>query len=128
MPLGTGDGRSDKLDERAVCVLLASAGAVRSFGAGWQRAARRLVAMPMHCSPVRVQCGGVESFGGVERFRCTFRGLPAEGPAQDPLAGESNEAQPVVGQVRRALRMEVEIDCQLLDECRVARRAAGLLE
>ncbi len=83
---------------------------------------------PTHRFPARRERGCVESLGGVECPRGPLRCLPAEGPAEHPLASESNKAQPVVGQARSALRGEIQVDRQLLDECRVAWHALRLLE
>src|SRR6478735_3658607 len=94
-------------------------------GAWLVTAARRPALAPTHRVPARGERGRVESLGGIERPGCSLRRLPADGPTQNPLAGEPKEAQPLVGQVKGALRIEVEIDRQLLDECRLAGRAGG---
>src|SRR6266487_1815629 len=83
---------------------------------------------PTHRFPAPRERGCVESLGGVECPRGPLRCLPAEGPAEHPLASESNKAQPVVGQARSALRGEIQVDRHLLDECRVAWHALRLLE
>src|SRR4051812_1861080 len=60
--------------------------------------------------PARGERGCVESLGGIERLRRLLGRVSAEGTAQCPLATESEEAQPVVGQVGNALRVEVQVD------------------
>src|SRR5512133_3568988 len=58
---------------------------------------------PTHRFPAPRKPGCVESLGGVERPRGALRCLPAERPAEHPLASESNKGQPVVRQARSEL-------------------------
>src|SRR6266550_1614803 len=83
---------------------------------------------PTHRFPAPRERGCVESLGGVECPRGPLRCLPAKRPAEHPLASESNKGQPVVSQARSALRGEIQVDRQLLDEGWVAWHALGLLE
>src|SRR4051794_34163004 len=70
----------------------------------------------------------VELLRSVERLRRALRCLPPECPEHEPLASEPDEAQPAVRRVGDALRIEIQVDRDLLDESRVARSTRRLLE
>ena len=101
---------------------------------GWS-CERRRRARPAKRAPSRRldsvrggECGGVETFGGVERSLGLLRRVSSERAAQEPPAAEPNEVQAVVGRVGRALGMEIQVDRQLPDESRVGGGAGRLLE
>src|SRR4051794_41763763 len=69
-----------------------------------------------YCVPARRERGRVEALGGSERLVGAPVRVAPEHSAQQPLARQPDEVELVVAQSELALRMEVEVDRQLLDQ------------
>src|SRR5579862_5836526 len=70
---------------------------------------------------------GVELLDSIQRSCRPFRSLPSERAGEHPLARQLDQAEPVVGEIRSSLGVEVEVDRELLDERRIV-GSTGLLE
>src|SRR6478752_7967540 len=80
------------------------------------------------CVPAGRKLAGVELVRSLERLAGSLRRRSAERSQQHPLASEPNQPDSIVSQFRLSLRVEVEIDGDLLDEPRVGRRSGRTLD